>query len=183
MNRILGIIAFVSIAGLGIGAALDSRPAPKEPVDVYAKLNGRWRGTFVGYDLKGTELYRIQVEQEYYRIDEETQGVRVKDTMPDGKVITGEGENTARRLPSGELELRCVVRKSNGEKVEHQGKLVTGVDGTPELIWYSQSSKKREVFRELVREEGNRKVYSIDGFGAYGESEILMHGRYYRDSK
>ncbi|MHC4898966.1 MAG: hypothetical protein ACYTGW_17880, partial [Planctomycetota bacterium] len=73
----------------------DSRP--ERPVDVFRELDGHWAGTFVGYDATGKELYRIRVEQWYRTLDTYTQEVRVKDTMADGKVITGTGRNTARR--------------------------------------------------------------------------------------
>ncbi|MEM7263586.1 MAG: hypothetical protein AAF488_16480 [Planctomycetota bacterium] len=153
-------------------------PENRDPVSVYAKLDGRWVGTFIGYDTEGREQYRIAVEQIYRTIDANTQIVKIRDTMPDGQVITGEGENTARRRADGSLELRCVVRKSNGDRVAHEGRCVKGPDGDDQLIWFTNDADRTETFRETVRTEGSRTVYSIDGLGRYGKNLYLMHGRY-----
>ncbi|NNF43063.1 MAG: hypothetical protein HKN62_08435 [Phycisphaerales bacterium] len=155
---------------------------PTDPVAVYHELDGTWRGTFVGFDAAGRELYRIRVEQVYETVDATTQRVRVKDTMPDGTVITGEGENTARRRPDGSLELRCVVRKSNGERVEHAGRVVRGPGGGSALVWHSRSTDRTETFLEQVRTVGERTLYEINGMGRYGGSAMLMQGRYVRQA-
>ncbi len=152
----------------------------KRPVDVFAELDGTWKGTFVGYDDAGKELYRIRVQQDYKTIDANTQRVSVTDTMPDGKVITGKGENRATRLKDGSLELLCVVDKSNGEQVEHKGRLVKGPGGQQQLVWYSKADKKIETFREWVVGHGKDAVYHIQGMGKYGDSLMLMAGEYHR---
>lgn len=154
-------------------------PAPDgTPVAVYADLDGTWEGTFVGYDTEGQELYRIAVRQTYRTIDEETQTVEIEDTLADGTVVTGKGHNLARRARDGSLELRCIVEKSTGDRVDHSGRLGTGPGGETQLVWYSDSPGRLEVFREVVRKDGDGWVYTIDGVGRYGESLILMAGRY-----
>ena len=70
--------------------------ATAPPVSVFAELDGTWTGTFVGYDSKGRELYRIKVRQTYETINDTTQTVRIEDRMPDGTMIRGEGANTVR---------------------------------------------------------------------------------------
>ena len=157
---------------------LPGRYADERPVDVFAELDGHWKGTFVGLDSQGRELYRIRVSQHYETVDAHTQRVRVTDTMPDGKVIRGEGENTAKRLADGTLQLRCVVRKSTGETVVHDGRLFEGVDGGTQIVWYSSTPDRVETFREGVRHEGSDIVYSIHGMGRYGDQLMLMNGRY-----
>lgn len=178
-SRII-LIAVLLTAGTAGAIALLPTPDDPRPVDVFKALDGHWKGNFVGYDTTGKELYRIRVEQRYRTIDANTQKVTIRDTMPDGKVITGEGENLARRREDGSLELRCVVRKSNGEQVEHQGRLVEGPDGDKQLVWYSETKDRIETFREAVRTEGTKQIYTIDGLGRYGGSLMLMHGRYTR---
>ncbi len=148
------------------------------PVAVFADLDGTWEGTFAGYNDSGVELYRIQVQQIYKTIDETTQSVHVRDTFPDGKVITGVGKNSAERRSDGTLKLTCVVNKSNGERVEHDGRLIQGVDGHQQLIWFSKKKDRVETFREVVREEDGVKIYRINGMGRYGDSLILMNGVY-----
>lgn len=153
------------------------------PVSVFADLDGTWAGTFVGYDLEGRELYRISVRQVYRTVDGETQTVRIEDTLGDGSVVVGRGENVARRRPDGGLELYCRVEKSNGDRVEHQGRLIDGPDGETEIVWYSREEGRREMFREAVRRDGEGWVYTIDGVGRYGESVVVMAGRYRRLSQ
>lgn len=153
---------------------------PDRPVDVFADLDGTWTGSFVGWSTDGREEYRISVRQDYETVDANTQKVRVRDTLPDGDVVTGEGENIARRLADGSLELRCVVRKSTGETVEHQGRLGRGPRGEKVLFWYSLGDDKRETFREWVEGEGDDAVYRIQGVGTYGESTYVMAGDYTR---
>jgi hypothetical protein len=153
-------------------------PAPPRPVEVFSDLDGTWEGTFVGYDEEGVELYRIGVRQTYKTIDDTTQTVEVEDTMPDGTVITGKGRNVARRRSDGTFALTCVVDKSTGERVEHEGRVVRGPDGVPGLVWFSNDKDRSETFRERVRREGTLEVYAIDGMGRYGETRMLMAGRY-----
>lgn len=160
----------------------DPQPS-SSPVAAFAKFDGSWAGTFVGYDLTGKELYRIQVEQHYRTIDANTQEVRIRDSMANGKVITGRGENRAIRTANGELQLRCLVTKSTGETVEHLGRLIEGPDGSEQLVWYSQGEDRDESFREWVSGEGEDAVYHIHGIGRYGESMILMAGEYHRLAK
>ena len=148
------------------------------PVSVFADLDGVWEGTFVGYDIQGQELYRIAVRQTYRTVGDETQTVEIADTLQDGTVITGRGKNIARRQQDGSLDLLCVVAKSNGDRVEHQGRIARGPDGEPQLVWYSDGPERSEMFREAVRREGEGWVYTIDGVGRYGESLIVMAGRY-----
>ncbi len=152
----------------------------RRPVDVFAELDGVWKGTFVGYDTTGKELYRIKVEQRYETIDKNTQRVTVKDTMQDGKVITGKGVNRATRQKDGSLVLTCVVDKSNGEHVEHKGRLVHGPEGGEQLVWFSKEKGKTETFREWVEGKGKKAVYHIQGMGAYGDTLMLMAGTYAR---
>jgi hypothetical protein len=152
--------------------------APGPPVAVFAELDGSWAGTFVGYDPGGRELYRIEVHQTYTTVDEHTQEVAIRDTQPDGTVVTGRGVNTARRLADGSLELTCRVEKSTGETVEHRGLLVTGPGGDQQLVWFSNEPGRQETFRERVRHEGDAVYYLIDGVGRYGDSTVLMAGRY-----
>ncbi|MCB1034429.1 MAG: hypothetical protein KDD47_11415 [Acidobacteria bacterium] len=161
-------------------AAGPEPPPSGAPVSVYAELDGSWEGEFVGYDTAGEEVYRIRVRQTYRTVDAETQVVEIADTMPDGTVITGTGANTARRLPDGGLELLCRVEKSNGEKVVHRGRLGLAPDGGPQLVWSSREGERFETFRETVRGHGDEAVYSIDGVGRYGESVVVMAGRYRR---
>jgi len=154
--------------------------ADAAPVAVFAELDGTWEGTFAGYDTAGKELYRIQVRQIYRTLDDSTQTVDVADTMADGTVITGKGKNTAVRKADGSLELRCIVVKSNGEKVVHEGTLGKTPDGLPQLVWHSAEAERWEVFREVVRESEEGPVYTIDGVGKYGSSVVVMAGRYHR---
>lgn len=144
----------------------------------FAELDGSWAGTFAGYDAEGRELYRISVRQHYRTVDDERQEVRITDVLEDGTVITGRGYNTARRLPDGSLELRCIVEKSNGDRVEHRGRLGRTPDGLPQLVWYSSAPDRLEVFREVVRHDAEGPVYTIDGVGRYGDSTVVMAGRY-----
>lgn len=154
-----------------------------DPVRVFAALDGVWEGVFVGHDETGIELYRISVRQEYETINPTTQTVRIRDILPDGTVITGQGENTAQRLPDGTLLLKCVVRKSNGEVVRHDGRLIKGPQGDEQIIWHSKALNRTETFRESVRIENGRTIYEINGLGRYHDSLILMHGRYVRQDE
>ena len=149
-----------------------------DPVSVFASLDGTWEGTFAGYDTEGRELYRIHARHSYKTIDAERQEARIEDTLPDGTVITGKGHNIARRREDGSLELLCVIEKSDGDRVEHRGTLGRAPDGTPQLVWHSRGEERVEVFREVVRQEGEGWVYTIDGYGRYGGSEVVMAGRY-----
>lgn len=178
-------IAFLLAAILLIVSADTPNPSPPlasdDPVGVFSSLDGTWKGVFVGYDESGKELYRIRVRQIYRTVNETTQKVEIVDTMSDGTVIRGEGENVATRSEDGSLALRCVVRKSNGEEVVHDGRVTRGPDGTKELIWYSKKPDRVETFRELVRTEGGKTLYEIHGMGRYGKTLMLMAGRYYKE--
>ncbi|MEN0064612.1 MAG: hypothetical protein AAGA48_20855 [Myxococcota bacterium] len=150
---------------------------PDRPVEVFAELDGIWSGQFVGYDAQGKELYRIDVRQEYTTVDAHTQKVEIRDAMQDGMVITGRGVNVA-KLVDGRLSLSCVVDKSNGDHVEHQGRIVTLPSGEPGLVWSSVRKGRSETFLEYVTEENGKAVYRIQGTGRYGDTLIVMSGRY-----
>lgn len=171
-----GVALWGAVAAAGTGAPEAAEP----PVAVFADLDGTWEGTFVGWDRTGRELYRLRVRQTYQTVDESTQRVEIEDRLPDGSVVTGRGENVARRTEDGGIELRCRVEKSNGERVEHQGRLTAGPDGRPVLVWHSRGEDRWEVFRERVRREGEAEVYRIDGVGRYGGEVVVMAGRYHR---
>ncbi len=174
LSIVLGIIVGATLfATLGVG-----QDQASAPVEVFADLEGTWSGTFVGYDETGNELYRIAVKQRYQTINDTMQKVIIYDTMPDGTVITGRGENTAHRRADGSLDLRCMVTKSNGDRVAHRGRVIAGPKGDQQIVWYSSGPDRIETFREVVRREGSQLVYEINGMGRYGETMILMHGRY-----
>ena len=177
MNTLLLSIALLTSAGAGEHPA-SAVGSSSEPVSVFAELDGTWEGTFAGYDTEGKELYRIAVRQHYQTVDGERQAVRIRDTLEDGTIITGEGFNVARREADGSLSLRCLVEKSTGDRVEHQGRLGRDPDGLPQLVWYSNAADRVEVFREVVRHEGGGLVYTIDGVGRYDGTVIVMAGRY-----
>jgi hypothetical protein len=168
---------WTALAGAAAGPAPDTEPAP---VAVFAALEGGWAGTFVGLDPEGRELYRIEVRQTYRTVDRETQQVVIEDRMADGTVIRGRGRNVANRAADGSLRLSCVVEKSNGDRVEHRGRLVRAADGQEALVWWSVSAGRSETFLESVRGRGPDAVYSIEGMGRYGDRLILMSGRYRR---
>jgi hypothetical protein len=150
------------------------------PVAVFAELDGTWQGTFVGWDAEGRELFRLRVAQTYRTVSDTTQEVAIEDLGADGTVTTGRGENVATRAADGTLALTCKVEKSNGDTVLHQGSVVTGPGGRPEILWHSQGAGRAEVFRERVVEEGGETLYLIDGLGRYGDGVVLMAGRYRR---
>ncbi len=151
-----------------------------EPVAVFAGLDGDWVGSFVGWDASGKELYRIAVKQSYRRLDANTQEVVLADTDASGKTTKGRGKNLATRRADGSLELRCIVDKESGDHVEHVGRLVKGPDGDEELVWSVQSDGRSETFRERCLGTGTDARYEIDGMGRYGDSLVLMAGRYRR---
>lgn len=155
---------------------------PPAPVAVFAELDGTWTGAFVGYDEQGRELYRIDVSQTYRTVSDTRQVVEIRDVAIDGAVTTGRGENIAVQQEDGSLTLRCRVEKSDGSVVEHAGRVVEGPDGLKQLIWHSREPGRAEVFRERVVEEHGEDLYLIDGWGRYGDSTILMAGRYRRVS-
>ena len=157
-----------------------TREAEERPVAVFAELDGTWEGEFVGWDLEGRELYRIRVRQVYETVDDTTQTVTIEDHMPDGEIIRGTGRNVAVRGEDGKLTLTCVVETSNGDRVEHTGRLGRGPGGDEVLFWTSAAPERREVFREAVSAEDGKKVYTIDGVGRYGASTVFMAGRYER---
>ncbi len=162
--------------------AEDPAAEPPPPVAVFTELDGTWQGVFVGYDEQGRELYRIDVTQTYQTVSDTRQTVRIRDVAADGTVTTGRGENVAVREEDGSLTLRCRVEKSDGSTVEHAGRLVEGPNGSKQLIWHSAEPGRMEAFRERVVEENGEDLYLIDGWGRYGDSTILMAGRYRRGS-
>ncbi|MHC4416274.1 MAG: hypothetical protein ACYS0G_13420 [Planctomycetota bacterium] len=172
------VVLFLT-AGLLIGGVL-ARPAPRAtaPVSVFAALDGTWVGTFVGYDSAGREVTRIAARHTYRTVDETQQTVEIEDTMPDGSVVRGQGVNVAERADDGSLRLRCIITKTNGESVEHQGRLVRGPDGDEQIIWHTNRPDRTETFRERVRGEGGDTIYEINGMGRYGKRLMLMAGRY-----
>src|SRR5947208_4767425 len=123
-------------------------------VYVFAQLEGTWQGSFVGYDEQCKELYRLRVRQVYRAINTTTQKVEIEDIMPDGTKITSAGENTAVRRPDGSWWLRCKLLKSNGERVEHEGRIVKGPEGDEQIVWYTNKPDRIEVFREAGRRRG-----------------------------
>ncbi|MCZ6656874.1 MAG: hypothetical protein O7C67_06220 [Gammaproteobacteria bacterium] len=174
LSIVLGIIVGATLfATLGVGQDQSSAP-----VEVFADLEGTWTGTFIGYDETGNELYRIAVTQRYQTLNDTMQKVIIYDKMADGRVISGSGINTARRREDGSLDLRCTIDKSNGQRVAHQGRVVIGPNGDQQIVWYSSGPDRVETFREVVRREGSQVIYEINGMGRYGETLILMHGRY-----
>lgn len=163
-----------------VSLAAPPRPPADDPVAVFAGLDGEWVGTFVGWDASGKELYRIAVRQSYRTIDATTQEVVLADTDSGGKTTRGRGKNVARRLADGSLELTCIVDKDNGDHVEHSGRIVKGPDGDEELVWYVAKEGRSETFRERCLGTGEEALYEIDGMGRYGDSLVLMAGRYRR---
>ncbi len=157
------------------------RAASTPPVAVFSALDGTWRGAFVGYDVRGVELYRIDVRQTYRTIDHERQAVEVVDRQADGTVTRGRGFNVAKRRDDGTLELTCSVTKDDGDAVRHEGRVVRGPDGDEEIVWSTDSLERSETFRESVRREGDAWIYAIDGMGRYGDTRILMCGRYRKE--
>ncbi|MEM7584737.1 MAG: hypothetical protein AAF560_15205 [Acidobacteriota bacterium] len=179
----LSALAATLVASLLLlSAAATAQPKPVEdrPVEVFAALDGTWQGHFVGYDATGKELYRIKARHSYRTVDAVRQEARIADTMPDGTVITGQGYNIAKRQPDGSLSLLCVIEKSDGDRVEHHGTVSRGPDGVQQIVWFTDTPNRHEVFRELVRRVDGRWVYTIDGFGRYGDSVTVMAGRYGR---
>ena len=170
------LAALLLSAGLSVAAS--GPPGQSRPVDVFAALDGTWQGDFVGYDATGREIYRIKARHSYRIVDDERQEAKIADTMPDGTVITGQGYNIAKRQPDGSLSLLCVIEKSDGDRVEHRGIVSRAPDGVLQIVWSTDEPGRLEVFRELVRTVDGRSVYTIDGFGRYGDSVTVMAGRY-----
>ena len=152
--------------------------ASTNPVDVFSELNGTWKGAFIGYDLTGKKLYKIDVIQTYKTIDEATQSVQITDIYPSGEIVTGEGINVAIKSLDGSLYLECKVKKSNGENVKHKGRVVYDSNGKKQLIWYSNNQKGREMFYESVEDHIGGTYYTIKGIGIYKKSDIFMVGNY-----
>lgn len=150
----------------------------KPPVSVFSELDGKWQGNFVGYDIKGNILYKIEVTQIYKTISDTTQEVYIEDKAVDGTVITGKGKNIATINDDGLIDLICIVEKSTGEKVEHKGTLSKGPDGKKNIIWHSSNPKRTETFREFVEKRDDGEYYIIQGLGIYGKTSILMSGKY-----
>ncbi len=170
------LAALVFLAATAGPAAQTSRAGP--PVAVFTMLDGTWSGRFIGLDPEGRELFGLTARHTYRTISDTEQEVEIRDVMDDGTVITGRGVNSAVRGPDGRLVLKCVVEKSDGQTVNHDGRLIRGPEGDEQIVWYSRSANGTETFRELVRVEGERTFYEINGMGRYGDSLILMTGRY-----
>ncbi len=166
---VAGVLFFCS-AGPGVVRA--------RPIDIFADLDGTWVGTFVGYDATGTEVLRIKARHTYRTVSATRQTVRIEDTMPGGEVIIGRGANLAERTRSGSLLLRCVIEKSDGESIDHAGRVVRGPDGGEQIVWYTTKPQRVETFREVIRREDGELVYEINGMGLYGKTLVLMVGRY-----
>jgi hypothetical protein len=179
MNSAIFTISF-SLALLPFLAGNETHSRDSSPIQALAQLNGTWSGIFVGYDLKGRELYRIRVKQVYRNVNQTTQKVEIEDMMPDGTTIRGVGQNTASLRPDGSLVLHCSIVKSNGDRVDHEGKVIIGPDGDEQILWITDKPDRKEAFREFVRKEGNQTVYSIHGMGQYGTTLILMSGSYHK---
>ncbi len=168
-----------AIAGLLVGAAT-ARPGPDPPppVSVFAALDGTWSGTFVSYDTAGRELARLTARHTYRTVSDTDQRVEIEDRLADGTIVTARGTNRAERAADGTLRLRCLLTKSNGERIDHAGRLVRGPDGEEQIIWYTDEPGRVETFREVVRHEQGEWFYEINGMGRYGNRLILMAGRY-----
>ncbi len=166
----LALIVAASAAAVARG---DICSSDLPPARIFADLDGVWEGNFVGFDLAGNELYRVIVRQVYRTVDDNTQEVEIEDRQADGTIVHGRGHNVARCLEDGSLELRCRVTKSNGDRVEHEGRLASGADGRPLLIWSSAEPDRRESFLEAA----DTQHYTIDGVGIYGETVVVMQGR------
>ena len=175
--RISATLALLAV-GLVAAAHPQAEPAAEDPAAVFAELDGTWAGAFVGYDAEGVELYRIRVRRTYETLDATRQRVAIVDVMQDGERITGTGMNTCVRRVDGSLALECAVQKSNGDTVKHTGRVTRGPDGVEQIIWFSKAPGREEIFRERVHRVGKELVYAIDGTGRYGDSVVLMAGRY-----
>ena len=176
MKRLIATMLLIACAAVTAGLAT---PPPGRPVDIFKSLDGTWEGTFIGYGADGRELYRIAVRQHYRTVSDSTQMVDITDRMSDGTVIRGRGQNVASRQPDGSLKLTCEVKKSNGDNVRHDGRIVEGVDGAEQIIWHSSDVQRTETFREHVyRDADGKLIYEINGMGRYGTTMMLMHGRY-----
>lgn len=173
-SRVLAAAILLFLPGTGFQDTKATRP-----VDIFKDLEGHWAGTFVGYDTSGKEVYRIGVKQWYRTVNATTQEVRLEDTMADGSVVTGKGQNIARSV-GGSLELSCRVEKSNGDRVLHRGRLVRGPAGDKQIVWSMKTKDRTETFREWVADDSGKGTYHIQGLGSYGGTLMLMAGRYQR---
>ncbi|MEM7203933.1 MAG: hypothetical protein AAF628_26975 [Planctomycetota bacterium] len=186
MHRASTFPAIPSATVVGVVVALagcraSDETQPERPIDVLAAWDGTWRGRFVSYDPQGNELSRIKVRQVYRTIDANTQEVTIRDQMPDGKVIEGRGRNVAELEPDGTIRLRCIVEKSDGSRVEHRGRIITGPGGGKQILWWSNEPGRVESFREWVWGSAQQARYSIHGLGQYGDQVLLMAGEYRRE--
>lgn len=175
MGRVVRRAAVVAALVLPAAAGAPRGALAEEPVAVFAALEGDWVGTFVGWDAQGNELYRIAVKQSYRRLDATTQEVVLEDTDAKGKTTRGKGRNVATRRADGTLELRCVVEKDDGDRVEHQGRLIRGPEGDEQFVWSMQREGRSETFRERCTGTGKDARYEIDGMGRY--TDTLQIGR------
>lgn len=176
LQFLLILVVFSSVADSNSGSYSSEVSIP--PVSVFSDLDGTWEGNFIGYDLKGNILYKIKVRQIYKTVNRTTQSVEIEDTLSNGEVIRGKGRNIADIKSDGSLELKCIVEKSNGDRVDHVGRLTEGPGGEKKLIWYSMDDNKQEMFVEGVEKSGEETFYTISGMGIYGNTAVLMEGRY-----
>jgi hypothetical protein len=170
-------------------------PDDQQYADVFAALDGRWRGEFRIYtDSRGqadgparpTDVdpaewskapYRmstLQVEQRYVSESPFFQRVEITDTYPDGRVVKSRGVN---KIQDGQMW--CVVRKPD-DLVVHEGSLA----GEHTIIWSRdrQTPRAIEWFRETVSDD----TYTIVGWGYYGQDDptkaprMFFHADYRR---
>lgn len=160
--------------------------------NVFAPLDGTWRGKFDIYTREGgqaegpvrpTEFdpaawkqppYRleqtIRVRQTYVSESPYFQRVTITDTLPDGNVIESRGVN---KVQNGRLY--CVVKKPD-DLVLHDGK----TDGPGVLIWSRArtSPPAVEYFRETVHDD----TYTIVGWGYYPGDDLSKAPHFFFDA-
>lgn len=168
--------------------------------NVYAALDGTWKGTFTIYkDTTGQQpgdsqpeninaarldsswlkqTQEIRVKQVYHSLSPYFQKVTITDRYPkpDGttKKVVSKGVNKVQ-----EGNLWCVVRKPD-ETVIHEGTLA----GPHTLIW--QRNKKNPLKIEYFMETVNDNSYEIIGWGYYQGHDpekgpaYWFHGNYSR---
>ena len=146
----------------------DAPPTAREILDPFT---GHWRGTFRVYTYDGRLVEQLEVEQ-CYRWDSDVQIGEFIDTYPDGRVVRAEARNYEKNG-----QLLCEVVKDNGERSLHQGRYTDG-----RLFWFSKpdDGTKVESFKEAVIDTEDGLVYTIDGFGIYGDTHLLFEGRYHK---
>jgi hypothetical protein len=157
--------------------------------DVFAPLDGRWKGEFKIYvDTRGQPEERpkaldpaaferppyklsqaIAVEQEYTSESPYFQRVLIRDSYPEAggvKVVESRGVN---KVEGGKLW--CVVKKPD-DTVIHQGALDAGA-----IVW--QRDRKSPLAIEYFRETVEGGAYTIVGWGYYGRDDPKKGPRTY----